>query len=1192
MLSADLVGSNLRIEGTDANDVIVIEAGEGDGQVVLSGVDGVEDGTVFSGVDRIGVKLGDGDDIATILGAMRTTDGDIMAIRIAGNFGDDQLFGGDSLDTFLGGPGDDVLEGGSHGDFLYGGAGFDDLFGGDGDDFIQGGRHGDVVRGHDGVDQLLGGRGFDTVVGGGGSDVIFGGWGADTVVGGAGNDAIHGDRGNDVIRGGSGADEIHGDGGADEVFGGIGQDWLFGGEGDDTITGGDGSDTILAPPSEVQDASDEDAKWVDSAGNELDFSAFTDDFWTALGTVSDALRSGNVDRIDSTLDELAGALEEQAEAFFDLLGEIVDDAPVEQDTFTEFQETVSQVADGVEEFFEELADEVVDDSSDSDDDGNAGEGGDNSGSGSTFDLSFLEGENVPPSFLEAIDILKGVVGGELPDEFWESARRLLDNQDRFIDRIETLTSMLSPELLDGLKDRVDVLMEAIFADGFDPRVDPEGFAAEVEVRIADAFGEFTGEQRDAVLNTILAGARRDSAAEHLVEIALELGGGVLPTEFWEAWERAGDEANGTVDGEFPDEYQRAIEILTALLGGEVPGTFWDRFDAFRIAIDNTNEAFNMVLESMDDAQRLELAPWLWDFADELIDAGYEPGGDIAALIATIDPEVAARFDGATDATMAAVGVLLDADFREHQLEEAVFEVVLDLLGGVLPVEFVDAWEDAGDDFSNEFDFLYQPGVPPSFIEAVEILRAEVGGELPEDFWNLASRLLDNQGRFMDRLSEFTSLLDPDQLVGMKDRVDLFMESLFNDGFDPRVDLEAFEAELEIRLADVFADMTREQRDALEGVIRAGIRRDSAVAELEALALQLGGGELPPEFWDAWQRAGDEANGLVHGVFPPQFDEVIGLISDVLGVELPGEFWDRFDAFLFSMGDLGFAFDQVLSSMTDDEQFELLPFVFDLVDAMLAAGYTPGADFASFMAQIDQTLASRFESASEETFGALGELVEVQFRADEFEDGVLGLLGELFGGQVPQEVLDAWEAALDFTDGDHGGDHGGGVDELVGLDGVMPQEFFDAIDVVQAVLTSELPPDFWVDVELLVQSVGTFAGNFGAVMATLDQAQQEQLAFPILDINNFLYDLGYRADNDSVVETFIAQLDPEFIAMIDSVSAETRDAMFVLFAEGARRADLADIVEQKLFDNVDAIGVAMPDEFFILWDLAGDLVLGT
>ncbi|MEM6592467.1 MAG: calcium-binding protein, partial [Cyanobacteria bacterium P01_C01_bin.73] len=96
------------------------------------------------------------------------------------------------------------------------------FIGGNGDDNLQGGDKDDI---------FLAGRGDDVILGGAGTDVVFAGSGNDTVVGQTGNDVAFLGRGNDrfiwnngdgsdFIDGGSGFDvtEVNGAGGAGDEF--------------------------------------------------------------------------------------------------------------------------------------------------------------------------------------------------------------------------------------------------------------------------------------------------------------------------------------------------------------------------------------------------------------------------------------------------------------------------------------------------------------------------------------------------------------------------------------------------------------------------------------------------------------------------------------------------------------------------------------------------------------------------------------------------------------------------------------------------------------------------------------------------------------------------------------------------------------------------------------------------------------
>ncbi|MCB9939631.1 MAG: hypothetical protein H6823_15420, partial [Planctomycetaceae bacterium] len=85
-----------------------------------------------------------------------------------------------------------------------------------------------------------------TIDGGAGNDTINvnGSAGSFSIVGGLGDDTITGSALADLILGGAGNDTINGLGGADTIDGGTGNDTITGGTGVDTLFGGDGSDTL------------------------------------------------------------------------------------------------------------------------------------------------------------------------------------------------------------------------------------------------------------------------------------------------------------------------------------------------------------------------------------------------------------------------------------------------------------------------------------------------------------------------------------------------------------------------------------------------------------------------------------------------------------------------------------------------------------------------------------------------------------------------------------------------------------------------------------------------------------------------------------------------------------------------------------------------------------------------------------
>ncbi len=196
--------------------------------------------------------------------------------------------------TFLGGDGDDDLQGNAAPQTIDGGAGNDVIFGYQGDDTLRGGDGADKVEGGAGSDSVEGGAGDDLVSGDGSegqfTDLIDGGPGVDRIetdfsdrrydyqqpalivsLGGGADDGRPGE--NDEVRGvekiivniagtyvGTDADEtlemhqilgsvrLEGRGGADTLIGADGADAIDGGAGPDTIDAGFGDDVITPGP--------------------------------------------------------------------------------------------------------------------------------------------------------------------------------------------------------------------------------------------------------------------------------------------------------------------------------------------------------------------------------------------------------------------------------------------------------------------------------------------------------------------------------------------------------------------------------------------------------------------------------------------------------------------------------------------------------------------------------------------------------------------------------------------------------------------------------------------------------------------------------------------------------------------------------------------------------------------------------
>jgi Ca2+-binding RTX toxin-like protein len=74
---------------------------------------------------------------------------------------------------------------------------------------LWGGPGGDVLRGGSAADKLIGGPGKDVLSGRAGNDAIFGGPGRDFLNGGPGDDMLWGGPGRDVMHPGTGHDGLH-----------------------------------------------------------------------------------------------------------------------------------------------------------------------------------------------------------------------------------------------------------------------------------------------------------------------------------------------------------------------------------------------------------------------------------------------------------------------------------------------------------------------------------------------------------------------------------------------------------------------------------------------------------------------------------------------------------------------------------------------------------------------------------------------------------------------------------------------------------------------------------------------------------------------------------------------------------------------------------------------------------------------
>jgi Ca2+-binding RTX toxin-like protein len=209
-----------------------------------------------SGLDRLQVNLGHGDDVLTGAGLGAGA----PKLVADGGQGQDVLTGSANADELLGGDGDDRLiwNVGGGNDLFEGGAGIDsaEVNGNGTAEQVVLTANGDRIR----IDRLDATSPASIDAGtlekllvrlGGGNDrfAAVGNVGPlvqVTVDGGAGDDTINGGNGADVLMGGDGADTIDGNQGNDSILLGAGNDrfvWSPG-DGSDIVEGGAGTDTM------------------------------------------------------------------------------------------------------------------------------------------------------------------------------------------------------------------------------------------------------------------------------------------------------------------------------------------------------------------------------------------------------------------------------------------------------------------------------------------------------------------------------------------------------------------------------------------------------------------------------------------------------------------------------------------------------------------------------------------------------------------------------------------------------------------------------------------------------------------------------------------------------------------------------------------------------------------------------------
>ena len=261
--------------GATINDRAGVDPGRGCARIQVEERMEVRCDLVGADAAHLLVSLGNGADVARVLGSIPFYEADAGgAVTIAGGPGDDRLDSGTAHGRLSGGRGDDLLR--SHDGLIFtGGPGNDRMLGGPGYDTFRAGH------GLDGRDTMLGGGGRDTASyearRGGvradlqgdrddgapgeldriGSDVedLTGGDGPDRLVGNGRRNRLVAGGGRDVLAGLGGDDELSGEqphgrpaGDGDRMFGGSGDDSLTGGAGNDVLVGGLGWDGVQAGP--------------------------------------------------------------------------------------------------------------------------------------------------------------------------------------------------------------------------------------------------------------------------------------------------------------------------------------------------------------------------------------------------------------------------------------------------------------------------------------------------------------------------------------------------------------------------------------------------------------------------------------------------------------------------------------------------------------------------------------------------------------------------------------------------------------------------------------------------------------------------------------------------------------------------------------------------------------------------------
>jgi Ca2+-binding RTX toxin-like protein len=152
--TAQMVGSVLTITGTGEKDTIVVKNHapiDAKIDVVLNGVTQSFFRELIKSISVTALAGNDAIDLRSIA----------IPAKIAGNAGNDQIYGSQAADRISGGSGKDWISGQAGNDIIYGEAANDRLFGDSGKDKIYAGAGTDTVRGGKGIDRITATIGVD-----------------------------------------------------------------------------------------------------------------------------------------------------------------------------------------------------------------------------------------------------------------------------------------------------------------------------------------------------------------------------------------------------------------------------------------------------------------------------------------------------------------------------------------------------------------------------------------------------------------------------------------------------------------------------------------------------------------------------------------------------------------------------------------------------------------------------------------------------------------------------------------------------------------------------------------------------------------------------------------------------------------------------------------------------------------------